>query len=217
MRKTETPVTTQASKFRVIVCDPPWGFNDRLKMSTTRRGAASHYPTLTAATISELRLGELAEEDSVLVLWYPDSFLRDAIRCFDSWGFRQTQQWTWVKSSKTETRLDDDVPDDIRLAFGMGRLARNCCEHMLVGVRGSPYRHLVSHSVRNVFVRPSTPHSTKPEAVQDALDEMFPGSNRLEVFARRQRPGWTCIGNESPSTDDEDIRDTLKRMLEGVQ
>ena len=44
------------------------------------------------------------------------------------------------------------------------------------------------------------------------LDIMFPGDdiNKIELFARRDRPGWKCIGNENPSTIGQDIRDSLE-------
>ena len=41
-------------------------------------------------------------------------------------------------------------------------------------------------------------HSKKPEDLQESLELMFPSyTDRLELFARRERPGWTCVGNES--------------------
>lgn len=39
-------------------------------------------------------------------------------------------------------------------------------------------------------------HARKPEELQDWIEEAFTGQNRLELFARRNRPGWTCYGNE---------------------
>ena len=38
-------------------------------------------------------------------------------------------------------------------------------------------------------------HSAKPEAFQDMVEAVSPGP-RLELFARRARPGWTVWGNE---------------------
>lgn len=34
----------------------------------------------------------------------------------------------------------------------------------------------------------------------------------LDIFARRDRKGWTCVGLESLKTIGEDIRDTLDRL-----
>jgi N6-adenosine-specific RNA methylase IME4 len=40
---------------------------------------------------------------------------------------------------------------------------------------------------------------------------MFPNTEKLEMFARRIRPGWTCIGNEV--CNGEDIRDSLAKFI----
>jgi len=69
-------------------------------------------------------------------------------------------------------------------------------------------------------------HSKKTEKLQDSLDLMFPNVckdkkgnvleiNRLEMFARRQREGYLCIGNECPGIYfGKDIRDVLKELAE---
>jgi N6-adenosine-specific RNA methylase IME4 len=43
---------------------------------------------------------------------------------------------------------------------------------------------------------------------------MFPQWRKLELFARRHRPGWTCLGNESPMTNGEDIRESIGNLLD---
>lgn len=34
----------------------------------------------------------------------------------------------------------------------------------------------------------------------------------LDIFARRARPGWTCIGLECPTSLGEDVRVSLDRL-----
>lgn len=214
------PLFPPRKLYRVIVADPPWTFGDKLEMSEVKRGADAQYGgrTLSTADLCDLPVGKIADDDAVLVLWFPDSLLADALRVAGAWSFRQTQVWTWVKTGKDERRLDPEaVPNDLAMGFGMGRIARNCCEHALVGVRGSPYKHLRDRATRNVFLHLALPHSTKPETVQDALDRMFPDGHRLELFARRQRFGtlpWSCWGDEAPATKGLDIRAVLAGALE---
>lgn len=50
------------------------------------------------------------------------------------------------------------------------------------------------HSEDVQFYATRREHSAKPEGLQDWLD-CLPGP-RCELFARRPRPGWTCIGAE---------------------
>jgi N6-adenosine-specific RNA methylase IME4 len=39
---------------------------------------------------------------------------------------------------------------------------------------------------------------------------MFPKARKLELFARRIRPGWTCLGNEV--CNGEDITISLSKL-----
>ena len=243
------------SSFRVIVVDSPWEFGDKLdKMkASTARSAASNYPTLDMTALKALPIDLLADEDAVLALWAPCSLFEDGLDLMRAWGFRQVQEWVWVKLTQSEgedvlvkpdgtvnvstaaifralagagrqaDRVKQADPFSVEfqlpLAFGMGRLARAAKESCLIGVRGSPYKHLANRSQRDVFFAPAGKHSEKPEALQDMLDVMFPEGDRLELFARRQRDSfpdddrWVCIGNEAPATMGEDIRDSVKRLL----
>lgn len=224
------------TKFRVITADPPWSFGDNLSMSKVKRGASANYNTVSIPELKELPVEELAEDDAILVLWVPSSLLSDGIAVMEAWGFRQTQTHIWVKTKKQPfqylqhelVRALKDIPKTgltglVKtalaqfsaaniLAFGMGRLFRQTHELALVGVRGKIYAHLENKSQRSVHFFPATKHSTKPEALQDMLDKMFPSGNRLEMFARRTRQGWICVGNECPSTVGEDINDSLDRL-----
>ena len=197
------------NKFGLIVADPPWSFDDKLKYEkkdNVVRGAAGKYPTLSIEAIADLPIGELSAENSLLALWVPSSQLLNGMRVMEAWGFTYKQLWIWAKTHKN---------DRSKLAFGMGRLARNCHEPCLVGVKGKYTKELANRSQRNIFLHPGLPHSQKPEDLQDSLELMFPERNKLEIFARRHRPGWNCIGNEAPATLGEDIRDSLGNLITG--
>ena len=194
-------------KFGLIVADPPWSFNDKLKYEkrdSTIRGADMMYPTLSIPAIAGLPIGELAAENALLALWVPSSHLTNGLKVMEAWGFTYKQLWIWTKTQKS---------DRSKLAFGMGRLARNCHEPCLVGVRGKYTKELANRSQRNVFLHPTLAHSSKPEDLQNSLEIMFPERDGLEIFARRPRAGWTCIGNEAPETMGEDIRDSLQDLI----
>ena len=212
-------------KFKIVVADPPYNFSDKLEMSEVKRGAQANYDTLSVEDLKNLPVKDICEEDSLLALWCPSSLLSSGLEIMLSWGFRQTQTHIWIKTKKRENLpgalfdefgYSDDL-DHNSLYFGMGRLFRQTHEIVLVGVRGKIYNYLENRSQRSVHFYPATKHSKKPEALQDMLDIMFPppedGSvNRLELFARRERKGWICIGNEVSSTFGEDIRDSIKSI-----
>lgn len=192
--------------FRVVVADPPWPFQDRLR-GRVRRGAAAQYDLMSMQDIIDL--GPLVqarvEPDSVLVLWVPATLLQEGLDTMRAWGFRQTQIYVWGKTA-IRYRLGYKFRfQRVPLAFGMGRLFRGCHEVALVGVRGSPYRHLLNRSQRGLSLAPNAGHSVKPPNLQDSLDLMFAGP-KLEMFGRRPRPGWTVWGNQVTGRD---IREDL--------
>jgi N6-adenosine-specific RNA methylase IME4 len=97
------------------------------------------------------------------------------------------------------------------LAFGMGRLFRQTHEICLIGTNNNGiYKSLKNKSQRSVSFGENLKHSAKPEHLQNSLEIMFPGKKMIELFARRSKAGWTCLGNEV--CNGEDIRDSLKKL-----
>lgn len=98
------------------------------------------------------------------------------------------------------------------LSFYLGHLFRQTHELAIIGTKGSVYSQLAAKNQRSVLLDKNLGHSSKPEGLQDRLDIMFPKARRLEMFARRVRQGWTCVGFETFMTSGEDIRDTIKKL-----
>jgi N6-adenosine-specific RNA methylase IME4 len=98
------------------------------------------------------------------------------------------------------------------LGFGMGRLFRQTHEICLIGTNNNKiYKHLKNKSQRSVSLDVNLKHSAKPEILQNALEAMFPACNRLEMFARRHRASWVCVGNEV--CNGEDITKSIDNLL----
>lgn len=196
-----------------IVSDPPWDFDDQLKKmkSKVKRSAKSQYDTMLLDEICSIDVRKLADpKGCVLILWVPSSLLIDGVTVAHAWGFKIKQTYVWAKvKKKDKKRVSEDLNDE--LAFGMGRLFRQTHEIALVCTSGkSVYPLLQNKSQRSVSCAENKGHSTKPENLQDSLDLMFPNANKVEMFARRVREGWTCLGNE---IDGKDIRDAVQDLL----
>ncbi len=39
-------------------------------------------------------------------------------------------------------------------------------------------------------------HSRKPDEFYSMIEALAPGTRRVDIFARRHRAGWDCVGNE---------------------
>lgn len=231
-------------KFDLIVSDMPWNFSDTLSMSSVKRGAAANYNTMSIDDICKLPIKDIANPSGcILALWVPSSLLAEGLKVMNAYGFQQKQTYIWIKSKKPSS-LTSIVKKDIRslldksttsniktslkdmafdvgdwlLGIGLGRLFRQSHEICLIGTNNTGiYKKLEDKSQRSVCFASNLKHSAKPENLQNSLDIMFPNQelNRLELFARRQRPGWLCLGNQAPMSYDEDINismDKLKRV-----
>jgi len=119
-----------------------------------------------------------------LYLWTPNAFIHDAWEVAAAWGFVPRTILTWVKTKRVDAPYR--MPDDIRI--GMGRSFRNCTEHVIVAMRGK--LAYLRKDVPGVFFAPRGAHSEKPDIFYDIVESMSPGP-RLELFAGRERPGWT--------------------------
>jgi len=224
-------------KYNTIIADCPWSFSDSLKMSEVKRGAAANYNTLSIDDLCALDVPSITEDDCVLYLWTPSSLLEDGLKVMRVWGFNQKQTLIWVKTKKEPfgnlisyikkyIKSVDSIADlldilgkfdltDI-LSFNMGRLHRQTHELCLIGVKGNIYKHLKNKSQRSVIFDKNEGHSCKSEKLQDAIDLMFPDfgkEKKLEMFARRQREGWTCVGLECPGDFiGEKINESIERL-----
>ena len=126
-------------------------------------------------------------------------------------------------STKDLLKITSDAFDEVAenfdfdnmLGFGMGRLSRACHELCLIGVKGKVYKDVKNKSQRSVHLAPNTKHSAKPEILQDRFDIIFPEyQNKIELFARRQREGWTTIGNQCLGpTFGQDIRESIEDLI----
>jgi site-specific DNA-methyltransferase (adenine-specific) len=104
----------------------------------------------------------------------------------ESWGFTyKTVAFTWIKINK------DGLP-----FVGLGHHTRGNAELVLLGVRGKGVSR-VDRGVSQIVMEQRGKHSQKPEVVQDKIERLYgPDVSKVELFARRERPGWVCWGDE---------------------
>jgi N6-adenosine-specific RNA methylase IME4 len=168
--------------FRVVVADPPWLFGDGLPGKN--RGAAKNYPCMSLGEIcafEDFHRQPIAD-DAVLFLWRVSSMVPEAYDVVSCWLFEPKTELVWEKL--TVSGKDH---------FGMGHYLRASHETCIVATRGR-VKPLV-RNVRSRFAAPVGRHSEKPEEFFKIVESLSPGPY-LELFSRRARPGWTCLGNE---------------------
>lgn len=169
--------------YSLIVADPPWDYEAG---RSSRIGPT--YPTLTVEELASMHVAQCAADRALLFLWTTAAFVEAACCIARAWGFEPKSELVWVKGRIEGDRLISHI--------GMGSYVRLSHEPCLICSRGG-----LTSAVRDipsVLVAPRRRHSEKPEELQDLAERMVPEGARLELFARRARPGWECWGNELP-------------------
>lgn len=168
--------------YNVLYIDPPWQYNN-----TGVHGAANHhYPTMSIEQLeclpntAELRIAC----DAVLFLWITNPLMAEAFHLIEKWGFQYKTNMVWVKTELQKP--------------GSGFYVRGRHELLFIATRGNftPLNPNVSPPIGSVVEAPVQEHSRKPCVFYDIIEQLYPGCNYLEMFARSHREKWDAWGNQ---------------------
>lgn len=177
----------EGRRFRTILADPPWQFQNRTGKVAPEHRRLTRYSTMTLDDIKALPVADAADESSHLYLWVPNALLPEGLAVMSAWGFHYKSNLVWQKIRK------DGGPD----GRGVGFYFRNVTELILFGVRGKNARTLApGRSQVNMISTRKREHSRKPDEQYDLIHRCSPGPY-LELFARGERPGWSIWGDQA--------------------
>jgi len=174
-RAEQVEVAMARGVFPVLYADPPWRYEH---VKTENRAVENQYPTMTLDDICALTVP--AADDAVLFLWATSPKLAEAMQVLTAWGFTYRTCMVWVKDK-----------------IGMGYYARQQHELLLIGAKGEPPVPAEADRPSSVLEAPRTQHSAKPPAFYDVIERMYPGVQKIELFARQTREGWAAWGNQA--------------------
>ncbi|MGE4111946.1 MAG: MT-A70 family methyltransferase [Burkholderiales bacterium] len=175
------------TKFRTILADPPWQFQNKTGKIAPEHKRLNRYGTMTLNDILALPVEKITEEVAHLYLWVPNALLPEGLQVMKAWGFRYKSNIVWHKVRK------DGGPD----GRGVGFYVRNTTELLLFGIKGKNARTLApGRSQVNIMRTMKREHSRKPDEQYSIIEACSPGPF-LEMFARGTQPGWKAWGNES--------------------
>lgn len=182
--------------FEIFYADPPWEFRSTATGGTFTSGASQKYPTMPLGAIMGLPVASVATPNASLFLWVPSRLkFSHGQPTAAAWGFPHYQGTVYWN----------------KLRIGMGYWFRNQVEELLVFTKGdvAPF----GCQLPNILSLLAGEHSEKPEEFRRLIETATgTASSRrnLELFARRQVPGWTGIGNQVTGND---VRVDLRNLV----
>jgi N6-adenosine-specific RNA methylase IME4 len=176
-------------KFDILVVDPPWnqgktGFRD-VRPNQTK---ILDYPTLSKEDIKKLPIQEWSKDSSLIWLWVTNSkdkktkepIIKIGFELLEHWGFNYYTTITWDKKTGP-------------CPFGPYQITT---EHILFGYKGkTKFARESLGKMKTCFTESSSAHSVKPDSFYQLLHKYFKG-DKLDVFARQKRIGFTGWGNQ---------------------
>lgn len=164
-------------KFQVFYADPPWQYDN--SMPSEFKEQANHYQLMSIDEIAKLKIKDLADKNAVLFLWVTSPILEESfLKIIHVWGFEYKTSFIW---------------DKINHVMGHYNSVRH--EFLLLCIKGSyPIQNRKLYD--SVYSEKSMEHSQKPEYYYKMIEDLYPNSNKIELFARDKREGWTSYGNQ---------------------
>ena len=185
-------------KYDVIYAYPPWDYggkmqydkssikseNEEFRKKVFISSASFKYPTVKLKDLMKLDVSSIAADDCILFLWTTGPHMANAVLLGESWGFEyKTVAFVWDKQ-----------------VHNPGRYTLSQTEFVLAFKKGKFPTPRGARNIRQLVSVHRNEHSEKPKEVIDGITKMFPGQQKIELFARTSCDGWDNWGLEIPES-----------------
>jgi N6-adenosine-specific RNA methylase IME4 len=139
---------------------------------------ADYYPAMTIKELCEMPIKNMTEDNAVLFLWVTSPLLDECFEVIKTWGFDYKTSFIWDK-----------------VKHNMGHYSSVRHELLLLCIKGSyPLQNIKLYD--SVYSEERSEHSKKPEYYYKMIEDLYPNSNKVELFSRNKREGWSSYGNQ---------------------
>lgn len=169
--------------YQLIYADPPWRQTKNKRKVRPNQKKDFDYPTLSLEDIkNHLQEAVGGVSQQILFLWTIDKYLFEAQEIAENLGFKLHARMIWDKVN--------GIPTAFTVRYGH--------EYLLYMYKGkfTPVATEARGKIHTVFREKATRHSKKPEIAYQIIEQLYPDLNKLEMYARNEREGWDCWGNE---------------------
>ena len=179
-------INNTSNIYNLIYIDPPWkqskGGEKLVRKNSS--GTTLDYPTCTIEEIKQhfYQVDKLTTDNSIMFLWTIDKYLFEAQQLAEELGYKLHARMIWNKVT--------GIPCAFTVRYGH--------EYLLYMYKGkfTPVALEERGKIHTVFTEKVKRHSQKPEIAYSIIERLYPQSKKLEIYARNERVGWDCWGNE---------------------
>ena len=172
--------------YDIIYSDPPWQQQKGgLRKARPNQVRALDYNTLSMEDIKDIHkaFSDKANEKHNFFVWTIDKYLHETEQMMKELGYTLHARMIWDKENGVAPAFTVRFSHEYLMWFyKKGSMLMPCTD-----MRGKQ---------TTVFREKATKHSKKPLCAYEMLEEMFPNSKKVELFARIERDGWEVFGNE---------------------
>jgi len=145
------------------------------------------YNTMSNQEILGIRV-DLLSTKGFCFLWVLNGLMEVGFQCLNKWGYEYVDSITWIKTKNG------------KLQVAAGFYFLHSSETCLVGYKCAKNQTVTLNTKisNNILIEEVRKKSQKPECLYTLIDEMMPGANKIELFARDNnlRPDWLSLGNQ---------------------
>ena len=179
-------IHTTDRHYDLLYSDPPW-----IQQKGGPRKARPHqkreldYPTCSMDEIKQIHQTALTLCNDVhsVFVWTIDKYLFETEQMMHELGYSLHARLIWNKTNGVAPAFTVRFSHEYLLWFyRKGKMLKPCEDQ-----RGK---------YTTVLTEPATRHSKKPLCAYEMIESMFPDAKKIELFARNERAGWDCWGNE---------------------
>lgn len=174
------------NNYGIIYSDPPWEqTKGNARKCRPNQGKSFDYETMSVSDCIKMQTPffDNTSENYNVFMWTIDKFLHDTETEMKKLGYRLHARFIWDKMNGIAPAFTVRFSHEYLLWFYKpGKMLKPRKE-----TRGK---------YTTVMREQSTVHSRKPNCAYEMLEDMFPDTPKIELFARNHREGWDCWGNE---------------------
>ena len=172
------------NKYNIIYTDPPWEqTKSNYRKVRPNQKKEFDYQVLSLDKIADIHSNLPVDNKYNVFMWTIDKYLHDTEKMMGQLGYNLHARIIWDKENGIAPAFTVRFSHEYLLWFyKSGHMYMPCKE-----ARGK---------FTTVLREMATSHSKKPECAYEMIETMFPDAAKIEMFARNERNGWDCWGNE---------------------